>query len=361
MRMMRTMCFAVFVAATAAHEASAEPTEAEKRTEAEAIFAQAKDFMAKKDFASACPKLEAVVKLQPLGVGAKMSLGDCYVGLGKLASARAMYQEASSLAAQANQPDRASSAQDKAQSLDARISKLTITVPPAVQSTPGLAVTRDGSDFAPALYNVVVPTDGGHHTIRATAPHMKPFESGIDLPLESGAVTVTITLVPEGAPTPAAPPSPAPAAPAPASPAGVTPQPSWPPDTSQTPPQTSFWSPLRIAGFAVAGVGLVGVAAGVGVGVAGVGKANTATDTFNVAKARGDVAGENAALVDHAAGHNQGVGGWITAGIGGAAVISGVFMIAFAPRRVVAQTGTSFLITPWVDPFSKGMVLRGSF
>ncbi len=133
------------VFAFAANHAYAEPTEAEKRSEAEAVFAQAKDLMGKKDYATACPQLETVVKLQPMGIGAKMTLGDCYVGQGKLASARAMYVEASSLAAQANQPDRASSAQDKVQSLDIRVSKLKIAVPAAIASTPGLSVTRDGS------------------------------------------------------------------------------------------------------------------------------------------------------------------------------------------------------------------------
>ncbi len=186
---------------------------------------------------------------------------------------------------------------------------------------------------------------------------MKTFETGIDLLPESGSVTVTVTLSPEGPSQQSAPVVQPPSDPNPTPP--TAPPESAPPsgDTSTT----TFWSPVRIGGFVVGGAGLIATAAGIGIGVSGVSKANAATDAFNAAEAKHppDVAGENTALVDHAAGHNQGVGGWITTGIGSAALLTGIIMIAAAPRK--ATVTTSFLIAPWADASSKGMFLRGAF
>jgi len=343
-----------------AGRALAEPTEAEKRTEAETIFAQAKDLMDKKDYANACPKLEEVVKLQPRGIGAKISLADCYIGEGRLASAHAMLGEAASLAVQENQADRASAVQGKAQELEGKLSKLTITIPNTIATTPGLTVVRDGTQLSQALYNVTVPIDGGTHTVIATAPHMKPFETKLDVPAESGAVTVNVVLIPEGPASNSAPPGGANAG-------GQLRGSAWDQvketghGAGEAGEDGTFWSPVRIGGVVVGGAGLVPVAAGIGIGVSGAAKTGTAADEFTAAKAMGDVAGENKALQDHADAHNQAVGGWITTGIGGAALVTGIVMIAAGPRGHKSASNSRTQVVPVVSGTTKGVVVTGEF
>lgn len=326
-RLSKPIFLTVWLIALPAH---AEPTEAEKRTAAEAIFVQANELLSKKDYADACPKLEEVVKLQPVGVGAKMTLADCYLALGKLASAHAMFGAAASLAAQANQPDRASSAQDRAQSLEPRLSKLTIVVPPAVASLPGLQITRDGSPVIPATFNLTLATDGGRHVIRASAPHKKDFEQTVDVADEGVALEVTIGLPDDVA-------------------AGPTGGSLFPPPSDGGHPieGPSGMSPVRIGGFVTGGVGVVLAGVGVGVGVTGILATNDAADAFSEANARGDEQAAATARDDHDAADTQTAAGWVVTGIGGAAIVAGVVMIVAAPSS--DGPTTAWTIAPFAD------------
>lgn len=74
---------------------------------AQALYAKATADMDAKDFASACRKLEEVTRLAPEGLGAKLTLGDCYAALGKLASAWGQYVIVKTAGAQAGQAERA--------------------------------------------------------------------------------------------------------------------------------------------------------------------------------------------------------------------------------------------------------------
>lgn len=337
----------VFALALSSSTAFGEPSEAEKRTAAEAIFAKANELLAKKDFAAACPKLEEVTKLQPLGVGAKMSLADCYLALGKLASARAMYGEAASLAAQANQPDRASSAQDKSQALEPRLSKLTINVGPALAATRGLSVVRDGSEVVKSLYGLTTPMDGGPHVIRATAPHKKPFEKRLDLANEGMSISVDVVLEDERPESFAAPAT-----------GDVTPV--APVHEPAVTPSRGGMHPVRIAGFVVGGLGLALVGVGVGVGVSGVSDANQAAKLGAAAAKSGNKAGSDAARSAYDSGNAQGTAGWVVVGVGGAALVTGTIMAIAAPNAKTPATGaTALSIAPWWDQRSGGATLEG--
>lgn len=326
----------------------AEPTEAEKRTAADAIFAQASELMTQKDYAAACPKLEQVVKLQPLGVGAKMSLADCYQAAGKLASAHAMYAQAASIAAQANQPDRASSAQDKAQSLVARLSKLTVAVPADVAAIPGLAVTRNGTEVLSALHNLPVPTDGGSYLIRATAPRKAAFEARVAVPTEGGVIRVQIALADEVRAGPGAGPlaerldasAEQPVAPA------VTAD-----DTGAAMP------PVRVAGFVVGGLGIAMAGIGAGLGIAGVVATDEAADAYQTAPTEGEA---QQALEDHDASRAQLTAGWAIAGVGGAALIAGIVMVVVAASDEPIDSDKAG-VAMWVAPTGQGLMFAGQW
>lgn len=310
-------------------------TEADKRIAAETIMAEATQLMGRKDYAAACPRLEDVVKLQPYGVGAKMSLGDCYVGLEKYASAYAMYGAAASQAAQANQPDRASSAQDKAKSLEPRLSKLTIEVPADLAGVEGLVVESNGSPVIRSLFGLGKPVDGGRYVIRATAPGKPTFEKTVDVANEGVALAVTVAFVdaPKVVPIPDT-----------RTPGGLSPTPARAPEVSGG----KGMGAVRIAGIVVGSAGVVLGATGVAVAVTGVSASSDAVASFDKAVAARDVPGQEAARAENDSAKTQIAAGWAITGVGGAALVAGIIMVALPRKTAPAAPSASLLVAPWV-------------
>lgn len=178
--------------------ARAQSDEMQRRTTAEALFAQAKELMAKQDYERACPKLEEVNRLLPGKVGATMTLGECYETAGKLASARTVYEAAERLARSANDP-RADEAHGKALALAPRVPRLAIVVAEGMKSVRGLKVERDGMEVGAPQWGDALPIDPGAHTITASAPGMKTWSSSVQL---TGGSTTTVQ-VPAPVPEPA--------------------------------------------------------------------------------------------------------------------------------------------------------------
>lgn len=312
-------------------------TEADRRIAAETIMAEATQLMAKKDYAAACPKLEDVVKLQPYGVGAKMSLGDCYAGMQKYASAYAMYGAAASQAAQANQPDRASSAQDKAKSLESRLSKLTIDVPGDLAKEEGLVVESNGSPVIQSLFGLAKPVDGGHYLIRATAPGRPPFEKAVDLPNEGVSLAVVVAFDAAG-------------------PSGREPERTRPADPVGSDPPANGSKPtglggVRIGGIVVGSVGLVLAGAGIGLAVGGLSDSSDALAAFDEAAIAHDVAGQDAAREANDDAKVQIAAGWTLTAIGGAAVVAGIVMIALPSPSAPRSRSTSLSVAPWIGAY----------
>ncbi len=159
--------FAAMIFAFTAHAqlGGAAPGEtAEKK-----LWEEAGKAMDAQDYATACPKLEEVIRLRPDGLGAKLKLAKCYEGAGRLASAWSLYVLVESLAAKANQPDRQKEAHARVEALKSALATLTINVPDAVRALPGVAVTCDGKVVEPAQWGVPLPVDKGRHVIVLTA------------------------------------------------------------------------------------------------------------------------------------------------------------------------------------------------
>jgi hypothetical protein len=194
---------------TFAYTAHAQSDGATQSAIADLRWEEAGKAMDNKDYATACPKLEEVVRLRPDGLGAKLKLAKCYEGAGRLASAWAMYAQVEPLATRANQPDRQKTAHERMEALKPKLAMLTILVPDAVRALPGLEVTCDGKIVEAAQWGIPLPVDKGRHVI-AMAAHRMPRNERVEEIEADGAVRTVTIEPPTGvmAPSVAEPPEP---------------------------------------------------------------------------------------------------------------------------------------------------------
>jgi hypothetical protein len=179
---------AAFVLARAA---AAQPHDMAKAATAQALYDQAVAALDKKDFAGACPKLEEVVRLEPAGIGAKITLAECYEGAGKLASAAATYELAEAASVEAGQAERKKKAHDRAAALRPRLAHLTLTVPQEISALPGLVIRRDGIRVGAGQWGVALPADQGEHRVAVTATGKEPWEQAVVV-ADGTEVTVSV-------------------------------------------------------------------------------------------------------------------------------------------------------------------------
>lgn len=226
---------AVTLVLVLARTAWAEPSAGDKAA-AEALFNHGRELVDAGQFAEACPKFEASLKLDE-ALGTQLHLADCYERSGKLASAWALFKAVQSKAGVRKDPDRGQIAQVRAEALEPHLVRLVIEVPTELPE--GFEVTRNGKPILPALYRVATPTDEGTWTIRATAPGHEPFETSVDL-TQAGVNPFTVQ-IPALTPTAGVDTTPAP------KPAAIAPVDAIDPPSGRT---------QRTVGLLVAGVGI---------------------------------------------------------------------------------------------------------
>jgi hypothetical protein len=169
---------------------------------AQALFDAAREEMKKGNYAEACPKFEESQRLDP-GSGTLLNLGICYEQRGLTASAWATFLEAAMSARAAGKLDRVKSAQQRAEALAPRLSRLTIRV--ADERIAGLEVRRDDVIVRPGQWGAAIPTDPGTHLISAKAPGRKAWQVSITLREKTGETVSIPALEPSttaGATTP---------------------------------------------------------------------------------------------------------------------------------------------------------------
>jgi hypothetical protein len=185
---LRARCLA-FVLVTglmaAARDAHAEPSEGGAAA-AESLFQEGRKLMDAKRFSEACPKLVASHKLAP-AVGTLLNLADCYERGGQLASAWARFHEAISLAQRLNRPDREKTAKERADKLEPRLIRLTIT-----RQDKDVEVKLDGNVLDPAALGTAMPVDPGKHAIEASAKGKKSFATTLDVSDRSRSPSIEI-------------------------------------------------------------------------------------------------------------------------------------------------------------------------
>lgn len=227
--------------------------DAQKAALAQSLFDEADKAMKAKNFGEACPKLERVVSLIPDGLGAKLTLAECYEGAGKLASAFGTYLAAEGAARRTGQTERADLAKAKLDALKPKLATITVEVPDDVRKAPGFALKRDGAEVLDAEYGVAVAVDKGEHTIVATADGHPPWEQKItidDAQKQSVKVELGAGSTAGGGDTGTG---------------GKVGGSGEPPPADK--PEGTFMTPVRIAGLGIGIGGVVVGAIGIGLGV----------------------------------------------------------------------------------------------
>jgi len=315
---------ALLAAALAPRVAAAQSTAVENTKTAQALYEQALVALDRKDFATACPQLEEVVRLEPAGIGAKITLGECYQGAGRLASAWSVYALAEAAAGAAHQVERQNKAHDRAAALKPRLAHLTVIVPAPVAALPGLEVRRDGVVVGAAQWGVALPSDGGEHRLTAVATGKARWDQAV-LVVDGTGGSITVGPLAD--------------APAVVQPALT---PSLVPAAPPSPP------PLMPAGIAVGVVGLAGIAVGSAFGAMAIARKNdTQTACIQQQECNG------AAYQSRSTGYTYGNVSTALIVVGGAALATAVTLVVFA--RTGPQATAQLRIGP------TGATLGGTF
>jgi hypothetical protein len=227
----------VLVVSALTAPAAAAPS-AEQRSAAEALFQEARELMSKKSFAAACEKFAGSHELDP-GLGTQLHLADCYDVAGKTASAWALFRDAAMVAKRAGETDRQHIAEQRAENLTPRLSKLELRVRPS-RAVQGLELRLNGVAIPKASWNTALPIDPGPLTVEASAPGKKPWKYQGVLAEGPGSRTIDVPVL-DNAPKSAQP----------ATSAGLAPGKEHAPGSTQ-----------RAVGYFVAATGIVALAVG---------------------------------------------------------------------------------------------------
>jgi hypothetical protein len=309
-------------AGTALAEASAQ-----EKALASRLFDDASKLMAAGQAVSACPKYAESQRLDPQ-LGTLLHLGECYVKLGKTASAWASFKEAADIAAQRNDP-RADKIRERLAALEKTLSNLVIVVADSEPAT--LEVRQDGALVGKAGWGTPIPVDPGEHKISATAPGAKARE--VTTTVAGNGQTATVSLPPiEYLPTGA-----------PAQASGSTPT-----ATQSTPGATPAATPSegashrKLAALVVGGVGVVGLGVGAAFGL-------MVKPTYD--KSAAHCTGNNCDATGHSdrqSAFSKAEVSNIAFGVGAAALLGGVVLWLTAPKEHATESAT--LITPLLGP-----------
>lgn len=243
----RAVASLVLATALVASTASAAPREAQEQ------FEQGRALVKAGKPAEAIPKFLASIAAEPT-LAALLNLADCYEKTGKLASARARFEQAQELARDKD-PVRADEARKRAELLAPRVSMVTLIPPPKVE---GVRVWVDGVEVPSSAWGVPRPFDAGPHEVVSQDARGKRKVGTVEVPVSAARLTFPIDAEPE--PATAGPSGPVVAPPQSAAP---------PPDRGE--PKTSDGGTLRTVGVVVGATGLVAIGVGAVTGVIALG------------------------------------------------------------------------------------------
>lgn len=227
-------CFAALVLAGLGLSTARAHAQSTDTATAEELFEQGKQLLRAGNAAAACPKLAESLRIDP-STGTLLALAMCHEAEGKLASAWAGFVSVQARARNEGRSDREQAALARAQALRPRLSTLEVRVPQDMAAVEGLVIRRDGTVLGRGAWNVVVPIDGGEHTVEVSAPGKQPWQGRVQVKPEADAAVVTV-------PTLAA------------APVGA-------PGRASTKP-AGQWGTLEWAGVGVAGAGVIGLGVG---------------------------------------------------------------------------------------------------
>jgi len=290
--------------------------------------------MEREDFAAACPKLAASVRLDP-GIGAMLFLAECQSRAGQIASAWAEFREAAAFAASRHDP-REGLARQRAAQLEPRLSRLVVAV--SGPDTSELLVRRDGEVLDRAAWGVGVPVDPGPHVVEASAPGKVTFRATANVDVSAGVATVSVPALKDlAAPAPVAEPSAS--------------QPEAPSLHDTSPPHPAPGT-RRILALAAGGLGVVGLGLGTYFAV-------DAKVRFNDSNGDGHCHGNACDTYGLNARHDaqtQATLSTVAFSVGAAALGAGLVLWLTAPRA-----GAQIAVVPAAGPREQGLVVVGQF
>ncbi len=335
---------AILAAATAAGPAAAQPSSAAARR-AEALFQEGRKLVEAGRHAEACPRFEESQRLDP-GLGTLLNLAACYEQIGRLASALTAFRSAEeqARAAGAAERRREQTAAERARALEGRVARLTITLASG-ERPPGFVVTRDGAPVPALDFGRRLAVDPGPVVIEAHAPGHVAFRVEVSFSADTRAHAVDIpALAPERA-------SPGPGPGADAGAAGGGERLADPERPRPESPPRSGSSRKRL-GLVVGGVGVVGLGAGVALGLSAKGQYDDVPCTAGDGPPTGCTPDE-LDRIDAARG--RGNLGTIVGAVGLAAVAGGAVLWLTAPADRPVQ------VAPLVTDRELGVTFAGRF
>lgn len=189
-------CFScLWLASFGSSQLQAQPRSADDKAAADALFDEARRLMQQHDYARACEKLEASQSIDP-AVGTALNLADCYEKMGRTASAWATFRDTVALARKAGSADRERVARERAQSLEGRLSYLTIVAWKGQE----VAIKRDGEALDPAVLGTAIPVDPGTHEISAGASGKRTWRTQVEVRDNADRVSVSVPILGDEAP-----------------------------------------------------------------------------------------------------------------------------------------------------------------
>jgi hypothetical protein len=283
---------------------------------AEQLFADGERLMKEGKLPEACSAFEASNRIESRA-GTLVNLGLCREQNGQLASAWSAFKDSLT---RVKDPKKQQIATDHITAIEPRLSYLTISVPDESR-VDGLALTRNGAPVDQVLWNRAIPVDGGTYKIAGRAPGHEEWSTTVDVPKESGKVSVEVPRFKDLKQL---------VAPAPEPPKQT--EPEQPVDEEETAPAPSMFTTQRKVALGVAGLGVAAIAAGVVLGIQAKGAQDDAYALCpNPATpcADGDRANE---LIDK--GHSRALMANISYGVAAASLIgAGVLWFVGAPAK----------------------------
>ncbi len=184
----------IVVAALVAITAARTVAHAQSSTaQAETLFRQGKELIAKGKFAEACAAFDASQKLDPT-LATLLNQAACREKNGQLATAWGLFIDAerqSRAATDDTTRQLHKVANDHAEKLEPRLSTLTISVP-SENRVGGLEILRNSEPVDPGAWNKALPVDGGTYNITARAPGNAEWSSSVTVGAERDSKAIEI-------------------------------------------------------------------------------------------------------------------------------------------------------------------------
>jgi hypothetical protein len=232
---------------------------------------------------------------------------------------------------------RSTEASSRAKTLEAKLSRMTITVAPDALA-PGLTVLRDGRAVGDAVWGTAIPVDPGVYAIEASAPGKKTWTAKAYVPTSPGGMTVAIPVL-EPAPIDATKPVAV----------GAEPQEGGGGGSSR-----------RTAGLVVGGIGVAGVIVG---GVFGALTLSKTGDSKAYCSTGSPIQCDPAGLQLRSDAKGLAKVSDIGLAVGGAAMVAGIILFVTAPSGKAPSTASALRmqVGPTVGSTAGGLLLRGEW